>query len=108
VAALLLQYNSTLTPAQIYAALRSTASAMGAVPNLNAGYGFIQADKAIQAVPAGTAPPATGGGGHGGGGLDSVTLLALACLLGLRFLVPARRSRRALPRAPLPRSRRER
>jgi hypothetical protein len=108
VAALLLQYNSTLTPAQIYAALRSTASAMGAVPNLNAGYGFIQADKAIQAVPAGTAPPATRGGGHGGGGLDSVTLLALACLLGLRFLVPARRSRRALPRAPLPRSRRER
>ena len=94
VAALLMQYNSALTPVQIYTALRSTASPMGASPNLGAGYGFIQADKAIQTVPAGTTS-STGGGGHGGGGLDSATLLALAGLLGLRFLLAARSARRA-------------
>ncbi len=94
VAALLLQYNSGLTPAQIYTVLRNTASPMGATPNLNAGYGFIQADQAIKQVSAG-AMPVTNSGGHGGGGLDSATLLALAGLLGLRFLWAARASRRA-------------
>jgi Subtilase family len=96
VAALLMQYNSTLTPAQIYTVLRSTASPMGAVPNLNSGYGFIQADVAISQVPAG--PPPTGtapsSGGGGGGGLDAATLLALAGLIALQFLRPARNSHR--------------
>jgi subtilisin family serine protease len=99
VAALLMQYNSGLTPAQIYTVLRNTASPMGATPNLNAGYGFIQADQAIKQVSPGTPPP-PGGGGHGGGGLDSATLLALASLLGLRFLWAARAARR-MQRAPL-------
>jgi len=99
VAALLMQYNSGLTPTQIYTVLRNTASPMGTIPNLNAGYGFIQADQAIKQVSAG-ATPSTGGGGHGGGGLDSATLLALASLLGLRFLCAARASRR-VQRAPV-------
>jgi hypothetical protein len=101
VAALLMQYNSGLTPAQIYTVLRNTASPMGATPNLNAGYGFIQADQAIKQVSPGAAPPPpTGGGGHGGGGLDSATLLALAGLLGLRLLWAASASQR-VQRAPL-------
>jgi Subtilase family len=101
VAALLMQYNSGLTPAQIYTVLHNTASPIGATPNLNAGYGFIQADQAIKQVSPGAAPPPpTGGGGHGGGGLDSATLLALAGLLGLRLLWAARASRR-VQRAPL-------
>lgn len=96
VAALLMQYNSTLTPAQIYTALRSTASPMGAVPNFDSGYGFIQADVAIDQVSAG--PVATGlppsGGNGGGGGLDGATLVALAALSGLQFLRGARNTRR--------------
>jgi hypothetical protein len=99
VAALLMQYNSTLTPAQIYTVLRNTASPMGATPNLNAGYGFIQADQAIKQVSA-SAMPVTPSGGHGGGGLDSATLLALASLLGLRLVWAVRASRR-VQRAPL-------
>jgi subtilisin family serine protease len=96
VAALLLQYNSTLTPAQIYTALRNTASPMGAVPNFNTGYGFIQADVAITQVSAGPLPlptpsaPSSGGGG----GLDAATLLALAGLITLQFLRGARNARR--------------
>ena len=44
IAALILQANSSLTPAQIYAALQSNALAMGATtPNFDSGYGFIQA-----------------------------------------------------------------
>ncbi|GAC1698305.1 MAG: hypothetical protein PVS2B3_10080 [Steroidobacteraceae bacterium] len=93
VAALLMQYNSGLTPAQIYTVLRNTASPMGTVPNLNAGYGFIQADQAIKQVSAGSTP-VTSSGGHGGGGLDGATLLALAAFLGLRFLWA--------PKAPMP------
>ncbi len=108
VAALLLQYNSTLTPAQIYTALRSTASPMGAVPNFSSGYGFIQADLAIGQVAPG--PVATGlppSSGHsGGGGLDGATLLALAACLGVRFLWALHTARRR-QRAPVPRSRGE-
>ena len=89
VAALLMQYNSTLTPAQIYTALRSSASAMGTVPNYNSGYGFIQADVAIARVSAGPAPPATQKSG-GGGGLDGAMLLALASLVALQILRTAR------------------
>jgi hypothetical protein len=96
-AALLMQYNSTLTPAQIYTALRSTASPMGAVPNFNSGYGFIQADVAIAQVSAGPPPPvspASQKSGGGGGSLDGATLLALASLLALQLVRTARNARR--------------
>jgi hypothetical protein len=98
VAALLLQYNSTLTPAQIYTALRNTASPMGAVPNFNTGYGFIQADVAITQVSAGPLPLPTSSApsSGGGGGLDAATLLALAGLIALQFL---RGSAQRAPRA---------
>jgi hypothetical protein len=55
IAALMLQANPALKPMQIYAALRTTAGAMGAVPNFDAGYGFIDARKALAALPPG--PP---------------------------------------------------
>ena len=68
IAALMLQDNSGLTPAQIYGALQSSALADGTTtPDFNSGYGFIQADAALAKVPAGTPPPppppASGGGG---------------------------------------------
>ncbi|HEV3182246.1 MAG TPA: S8 family serine peptidase [Steroidobacteraceae bacterium] len=60
IAALMLQANSTLTPAQIYGALQSTALPMPVGPNPTpdylSGYGFIQADAALAALPPG--PPA--------------------------------------------------
>ena len=70
IAALMLQYNSGLTPAQIYSALQTSALPMGTTtPDFNSGYGFIQADTALAKVPAGTPPPppppASGGGGGG-------------------------------------------
>jgi Subtilase family len=54
IAALMLQANSTLTPAAIYQALRLSALPMtgsGPTPNFSSGYGFIQADAAL-VVPA--------------------------------------------------------
>jgi Subtilase family len=56
IAALMLQANSTATPTQIYTALRTSALPMtgsGATPNLNSGYGFIQADAALALIPPG-------------------------------------------------------
>lgn len=57
-AALMLQANSALTPAQIYTAMQNTALAMpvggGSTPDYNSGYGFIQGDAAIAAIPTGT------------------------------------------------------
>lgn len=54
VAALLLQANGALTPAEIYTALQKSASAMnGSSPNFTAGYGFIQADAALMQIPPG-------------------------------------------------------
>jgi hypothetical protein len=54
IAALMLQANSTLTPAEIYAALQSTALPMGSTtPDFSSGYGFIQADAALAALPPG-------------------------------------------------------
>ena len=56
VAALMLQANSGLTPAQIYGALRSTALSMGnGQPDYLDGAGFIQADAALASLPPG--PP---------------------------------------------------
>ncbi|MFZ1904252.1 MAG: putative Ig domain-containing protein [Steroidobacteraceae bacterium] len=64
-AALMLQANPTVTPAQIFANLRSSAAPMGTPPdspdpgsgvyNFSDGYGFIQAQAAMALLPAG--PP---------------------------------------------------
>lgn len=57
-AALMLQANSTLTPAQIYQAMQSSALPMpaggGSTPDYNSGYGLIQGDAAVAAIPTGT------------------------------------------------------
>jgi Subtilase family len=59
IAALLLQADPTLTPAQIYTTFHNSTLPMGTVPNYSSGYGFVQADLAaaatspmIPAVPA--------------------------------------------------------
>jgi hypothetical protein len=82
-AALMLQANPAVTPAQIYANLRSSASAMGTVPNppstynYNDGYGFIQAEAAMALLPAGppviTVTPST----LGLGGSSTLSWLAV-------------------------------
>jgi hypothetical protein len=55
-AALMRQANATLTPAQIYQLLRDSASPMGSsTPNFTSGYGFIQVEAAMTALPG--APP---------------------------------------------------
>jgi hypothetical protein len=59
IAALMLQANPAVTPAQIYQALRQSALPMtgsGATPNYFSGYGFLQADAALALLPPG--PPA--------------------------------------------------
>jgi hypothetical protein len=54
IAALMLQANSNLTPAQIYGALQKSALPMGSItPDFNSGYGFIQADAALATLPPG-------------------------------------------------------
>jgi hypothetical protein len=62
IAALFLQANPSLTPAEIVGFMQSTAvpmevSTSGPVPNVAAGYGLVQANLAAQKVPA-TLPPA--------------------------------------------------
>ncbi len=53
-AALMLQANSTLTPTQIYDAIRNTAAAMdNPSPDYATGYGFLQAQAALASLPAG-------------------------------------------------------
>ena len=82
IAALMLEANPAVTPAQIYQALRSSALPMGTVsPNFDSGYGFVQADAAFALIPKVTPPPpppppAKSGGG--GGGIDLLALLGLA------------------------------
>jgi Subtilase family len=56
IAALMLQANPAVTAAQIYAALRNSALAMGTSPNFDSGYGFVQADAALALLP--PPPPA--------------------------------------------------
>jgi plastocyanin len=59
VAALLLQANPAAKPTDIYSALQRSASPMGTTtPNLNSGYGFIQADAALALINTGAAPAA--------------------------------------------------
>jgi Subtilase family len=57
IAALLLQADPALTPTEIYTALQQSGSPMGVTPtatvhNFAAGYGFVQADKAANNIPA--------------------------------------------------------
>ena len=52
IAALMLQANPAVTPAEIYNALRNSALPMASPsPNVNSGYGFIQADAAFALIP---------------------------------------------------------
>ncbi len=52
IAALMLQANPAVTPAQIYQALRSSALPMATpAPNFESGYGFVQADAAFALIP---------------------------------------------------------
>jgi hypothetical protein len=57
IAALLLQADPALTPAEIYSVLQQSAATMGtaptaANPNFDSGYGFVQADMAATLIPA--------------------------------------------------------
>jgi hypothetical protein len=59
IAALFLQADPALTPAQIYSFMQKTAAPMGTTPNpttstfnFTAGYGFVQANLAAQMIPA--------------------------------------------------------
>ena len=57
IAALMMQADSMLTPAQIYGALQSTALPMANTsPDVNTGYGFIQADTAYSSLGLDTPP----------------------------------------------------
>jgi hypothetical protein len=64
IAALLLQADPALTPAEIYSVLQQSGAPMGATPdpttgtfNFDSGYGFVQANIAAQKIPA-VLPPA--------------------------------------------------
>jgi len=58
IAALMLQANPAATPTQIYQALRNSALPMATPsPNVDSGYGFVQADAAFALIPQ-VAPPA--------------------------------------------------
>ncbi len=61
IAALLLQADPSLTPAQIYATLRNNTLAMGGAAGYNtaSGFGFVQADLAASATPAVVPPTPT-------------------------------------------------
>jgi subtilisin family serine protease len=79
IAALMLEANPAVTPAQIYQALRTSALPMGAVsPNFDSGYGFVQADAAFALMPKAAPPPPPVKSGGGGGGIDVLALLGLA------------------------------
>jgi subtilisin family serine protease len=102
IAALMMQADSMLTPAQIYGALQSSALPMANTsPDVNTGYGFIQADTAYSSLGLGTPPVTVGANqsttskGGGGGAIDGIVLLVLGGL-GLARLL---QQRRALGRA---------
>ena len=58
IAALILQANPAVTPAEIYLALRTSALPMATPsPSVDSGYGFVQADAAFALIPQ-VAPPA--------------------------------------------------
>ncbi len=95
-AALMLQANPTVTPTQIYDALRNSAAAMGAVvPNYESGYGFIQADAALALIPP-VPMQAASHSASGGGGFAGSTLLVLS-VLALAQVLRQRRPRHSVP-----------
>jgi hypothetical protein len=131
VAALMLQANAALTPTQIYSALRSSASPMGAtVPNDSSGWGFVQADMALAAAggpgsssgSSSSSSSSSGSGGSstssasskgGGGGFDTFALLALAGMViarrrRLAAVVPRRTAARCAGWQLAPAARRQR
>jgi Subtilase family len=60
IAALMLQANPSLTPAQIYTALRNSALPMSTPsPNFDSGFGFVQADAAFALLPQAVPPAPT-------------------------------------------------
>ena len=62
IAALMLEVDSSLTPTQIYTALRSTAAPMDSPsPDFATGFGFVQAGAAMASLPAGTVISVTPG-----------------------------------------------
>jgi hypothetical protein len=90
IAALMLQANPALTPTEIYQALRTSALPMGSPsPNVDSGYGFVQADAAIALIPQVAPTPVTAAGsgsaGHSGA-LDLAALLGLAGMGAARIL----------------------
>jgi len=77
VAALLLQANGSLTPAQVYTALKSTALPMGnGQPDYLDGAGFIQADTALASLPPGPPDMTLAGSTVKVGGSTSLTWAA--------------------------------
>jgi hypothetical protein len=73
IGALMMQANRAVTPTQIYTALRSSASPMGASsPNYNSGYGFVQAVASLALLPPG--PPTLSLAARGVALGDSTTL----------------------------------
>ena len=76
IAALMLQSNPTLTPAQIRTALTGTALAMGSADA--SGAGFVQAQAAYQSLPA---APAAAAPATGAGAIDGLTLLVLGAVV---------------------------
>jgi hypothetical protein len=99
-AALFLQYNPALTPAQIYQALRTSADPMGTtVPNYDTGYGFVRADQALAQLPAPKAAASSASSQGGGGAFDLLTLAVLAALSAACIPRARVRPRRQRPRA---------
>ena len=98
VAALLLQSAPTTTPSQIYSALQSSATPMEGGLSYDTGYGFIQADAALNKISGScnVLPSAGGSGGSGdspptgcsgkGGSFSPVSLVMLGLLGWLRLM----------------------
>jgi hypothetical protein len=91
IAALMLQAQTSATPAQIRQALSSTALPMGGTGSgydYDTGAGFIQADAAFAALSSSSSSSSSSApSGHGGGGsLEVITLLGLGALVTGRLL----------------------
>jgi hypothetical protein len=88
IAALMIQTNPAVTPAQMVNALEMSAITMdGTSPNFNDGYGLVQAGPALAMIPPADPAPAHSGGG---GALDGSTLLGLMTLWLMRQMCRGR------------------
>jgi hypothetical protein len=84
IAALMLQANSTLTPTQIYTALRGGTLPMGGAAGFNftSGFGFVQADAAFALIPPGAPQISASAGSVAAGHAVTITwssINATAC-----------------------------